>query len=176
MQRIVNIEEFYVTPGPKIVKEILSLGDYQARGTSVKADVSDWCIQDMYIFDNLIGQLNVLYPKYQVQELWSVVYRQGDYTQVHNHSGFDFSFVWYLDTCPHCSPLVFPDPEHPWMPPIHTIRPKVGNLVVFDGHDIHYVPPHTCNHERVCVSGNLVPLDSEDEEEYDDTYYGANTC
>ena len=103
----------------------------------------------------LENYLNVLYPKHQVQELWGCTYRQGEFAQTHNHSGFDFSFVWFVDTCSHCSPLVFPDPEHPWMPPLEVHKPKKGNLVVFDAHDIHYVPPQSCNHNRITVSGNM---------------------
>ena len=72
-----------------------------------------------------------------------------------NHIGFDWSFVWYLDTCVHCSPLVFPNILRPWLPP-EVIKPKVGNLHVFDGSRPHYVPPHTCAHDRIVVSGNLI--------------------
>lgn len=161
MQRNFKIDKWYVSPGHKIIKEILSLGDEQFWGTSVKAAVSDWNIQDLPVFDDLRQQIHALYSDYKIEELWSAVYRQGDYAQNHCHPGFDYSFVWYLDTCRDCSPLVFPDVEHPWMPPLHVHRPKVGELLVFSGNSHHYVTPHICSHERIVVSGNLVPVKKE---------------
>jgi len=151
MQRYIKTETFYLRPCDKIVSKISSIGDEQGYTTSVKATVTDWNLE----IPQLENYLNVLYPKHQVQELWGCTYRQGEFAQTHNHSGFDFSFVWFVDTCSHCSPLVFPDPEHPWMPPLAVHKPLKGNLVVFDAHDIHYVPPQSCNHNRVVVSGNM---------------------
>ena len=151
MQRIINIERFYVAPCAKIVDNILSIGDEQNGTTAVKADVTDWNIEEYTIE----SQLNVLYPKHTIEELWGCTYRQGDFAETHCHRGFDKSFVWFVDTCTHCSPLIFPDPEHPWMPPLASIRPSRGNLIVFNSNDIHYVPPHTCKHHRMVLSGNM---------------------
>ena len=151
MQRIINIERFYIAPCAKIVNNILSIGDEQNGTTAVKADVTDWNIEEY----TLESQLNVLYPKHTIEEIWGCTYRQGDFAETHCHRGFDKSFVWFVDTCTHCSPLIFPDPEHPWMPPLASIRPSRGNLIVFNSNDIHYVPPHTCKHHRMVLSGNM---------------------
>ena len=151
MQRIINIERFYIAPCAKIVNNILSIGDEQNGTTAVKADVTDWNIEEY----TLESQLNVLYPQHTIKELWGCTYRQGDFAETHCHRGFDKSFVWFVDTCTHCSPLIFPDPEHPWMPPLASIRPSRGNLIVFNSNDIHYVPPHTCKHHRMVLSGNM---------------------
>ena len=151
MQRIINIERFYIAPCAKIVDNILSIGDEQNGTTAVKADVTDWNIEEY----TLESQLNVLYPKHTIEEIWGCTYRQGDFAETHCHRGFDKSFVWFVDTCTHCSPLIFPDPEHLWMPPLASIRPSRGNLIVFNSNDIHYVPPHTCKHHRRVLSGNM---------------------
>ena len=151
MQRIINIERFYIAPCAKIVDNILSIGDEQNGTTAVKADVTDWNIEEY----TLESQLNVLYPQHTIEELWGCTYRQGDFAETHCHRGFDKSFVWFVDTCTHCSPLIFPDPEHPWMPPLASIRPSRGNLIVFNSNGIHYVPPHTCKHHRMVLSGNM---------------------
>ena len=151
MQRIINIERFYIDPCAKIVDNILSIGDEQNGTTAVKADVTDWNLEEY----TLESQLNVLYPKHTIEEIWGCTYRQGDFAETHCHRGFDKSFVWFVDTCTHCSPLIFPDPEHPWMPPLASIRPSRGNLIVFNSNDIHYVPPHTCKHHRMVLSGNM---------------------
>ena len=151
MQRIINIERFYIAPCAKIVDNILSIGDEQNGTTAVKADVTDWNLEEY----TLESQLNVLYPKHTIEEIWGCTYRQGDFAETHCHRGFDKSFVWFVDTCTHCSPLIFADPEHPWMPPLASIRPSRGNLIVFNSNDIHYVPPHTCKHHRMVLSGNM---------------------
>ena len=155
MQPNLTIDKFYVRPPVKYEENIKELSFYRRAEAPAQAEVTDWDISDCYLFDSLVGQLHVLYPKYKVEDLWLAWYRQGDYAEAHNHIGFDWSFVWYLDTCIHCSPLVFPNILKPWLPP-EVIKPKVGNLHVFDGSRPHYVPPHTCAHDRIVVSGNLI--------------------
>ena len=156
MRRELNIDTWYLAPDVNIVGTIESFGDEQKRTTNVKADVTSWNThQKTKAFQPLINQLNVLYPKYSIQELWGCTYQQGDFTQSHNHSGFDLAFAWFVDSCSHCSPLVFPNFERPWLPPLAVIKPLQGNLVVFSGKEIHYVSPHTCPHHRMVVSGNL---------------------
>ena len=155
MKQILKIDKYYVRP-PLNYKEIIKeLSLYRREDAPVQADLTDWNVSDCYLFDEFKGQLHVLYPTYQIEDLWVAIYRSGDYAEAHNHTGFDWSFVWYLDTCVHCSPLVFPNILRPWLPP-EVIKPKVGNLHVFDGSRPHYVPPHTCAHDRIVVSGNLI--------------------
>ena len=54
------------------------------------------------------------------------------------------------------SPLVFPNTECPWMPPLRIVTPLQGNIIVFDANEYHYVPPVTDGHTRVTVSGNMI--------------------
>ena len=155
MSREVKIDTYSLVPPYKIVEHIATYGDEQDRLQPVNADVTNWHLESDTKFTPLIDIIHENYPQHKIDELWGCTYRQGEFAQTHNHSGFDFSFVWFVDTCSHCSPLVFPDPEHPWMPPLAVHKPLKGNLVVFDAHDIHYVPPQSCNHNRVIVSGNM---------------------
>ena len=154
MKQNLRIETFYVRP-PVNTDEILdSLDWYHRSDAPVKASLTDWYMFDQ--FPDLCRQLNVLYPNHKIQDLWVASYERGDYAEAHNHSGFDWSFVWYLDACPSCNPISFPDVKRPWLPD-ERIYPKVGNLHVFDAGLIHYVCPHTCHHHnRVVVSGNLI--------------------
>ena len=155
MKQILKIDKYYVRP-PLNYKEIIKeLSLYRREDAPVQADLTDWNVSDCYLFDEFKGQLHVLYPTYQIEDLWIAIYRSGDYAEAHNHTGVDWSFVWYLDACPDCSPLIFPDIKRPWLPP-EVIKPKVGNLYLFSGECVHYVPPHTCNHDRIVVSGNLI--------------------
>ena len=158
MKQILKIETFYVRP-PVNIDEILDDLDWYRRSEApVQANLTDWNVSNH--FPDLCRQLNVLYPKYKTQDLWVASYGCGDYSETHDHVDFDWSFVWYLDACSNCSPLVFPNLKRPWLPP-EVIYPKVGNLHVFNSNTKHYVPPHTCDHDRVVVSGNLATYNSE---------------
>ena len=154
MKQNLRIETFYVKP-PVNTDEILDNLDWYLRSDApVKASLTDWYMFDQ--FPDLCRQLNVLYPNHKIQDLWVASYERGDYAEAHNHSGFDWSFVWYLDACTSCNPISFPDLKHPWKMD-DRIYPKVGNLHVFDASLHHYVCPHTCyHHNRVVVSGNLI--------------------
>ena len=155
MPHKINIEEHFLEPPYNIVETIAEYGDQQDRNTNVQADVTHWHLQNDGKFNCIIDKINEIYPTHTIEELWGCTYRQGDFAETHCHRGFDKSFVWFVDTCTHCSPLIFPDPEHPWMPPLASIRPSRGNLIVFNSNDIHYVPPHTCKHHRMVLSGNM---------------------
>ena len=155
MQRTIKLETHFLAPPYKIVDEIKAYGDQQDRSTNVKADHTHWHVHQDNKFNILTDYIHENYPKHTIDELWGCAYKQGDFTQAHNHYGFDRAFVWFVDTSPTCSPLIFPDPEHPWMPDIHVITPQNGLLVVFGGCELHYVPPQVNNYERVVMSGNL---------------------
>ena len=154
MKQTLRIETFYVKP-PVNTNEILDDLDWQRREDApVKADLTDWNVSNY--FPDLCSQLHVLYPKHKINELWVASYERGDYTEAHDHRGFDWSFVWYLDACTSCNPISFPNLKHPWLTH-ERIYPKVGSLHVFDADLVHYVAPHTCSdHERSVVSGNLI--------------------
>ena len=134
MQRYIKTETFYLRPCDKIVSMISSIGDEQGYTTSGKATVTDWNLE----IPQLENYLNVLYPKHQVQELWGCTYRQGDYAKTHNHTGYAYAFVWFVAANTSTSPLVFPNTECPWLPPLTVIQPKRGKIVVFDAEEYHY--------------------------------------
>ena len=159
MKQNLRIETFYVKP-PVNTSEILDNLDWFRRDDKpVKANVTNWNVSDH--FPDLCRQLNVLYPNHKIEELWVASYERGDYAEAHNHSGFDWSFVWYLDACSSCMPISFPDIKRPWISD-ERIYPKVGNLHVFDAGLVHYIVPHTCyHHERIVVSGNLIHNEGE---------------
>ena len=70
MQRNFKLDKWYVSHH-KIAENIIDLGDAQNWGTSVKAAVTDWHLQDYPLFDELVlQQLNVLYPNHKIEELW----------------------------------------------------------------------------------------------------------
>tara|TARA_B100000508_G_scaffold132739_1_gene121939 strand:- start:167 stop:685 length:519 start_codon:yes stop_codon:yes gene_type:complete len=152
----VKVDKHFIEPTSKIVKAIKSYGDELGKVTNVRADHTDWHLHYKdNTFNPFIDEFHALYPKHKIHELWGVNYKPGDYAEAHNHHGFDLAFVWFVDTCPRCSPLVFPDNQCQWMPPHHSFKPENGTLLVFGGLDVHYVPPHRCDHERTVLSGNV---------------------
>ncbi len=153
MKQILTVEKFYVQP-PVNKDEILdSLDWYRRDDRPVQADLTDWDVSEY--FPDFCRQIHVLYPNHKIEDLWVASYGRGDHAETHNHSDFDWSFVWYLDACTNCNPISFPNLEKPWLPD-ERYYPRVGTLYVFDAERKHYVCPHTCyHHNRVVVSGNL---------------------
>ena len=155
LQRNIKIESHYIPVDVKIKEAILKRGDELNRSSPVRADHTQWKLHRNNEYSYFIDKFHEIYPKYRINELWGCTYRQGDYAEAHNHFGFDLAFVWFVDTCSHCSPLIFPDIKHPWLDHEAVIEPRNGMLYVFTGKDIHYVEPHTCDHERIIMSGNV---------------------
>ena len=155
LQRNIKIESHYIPVDVKIREAILKRGDELNRSSPVRADHTQWKLHRNSEYSYFIDKFHEIYPKYRINELWGCTYRQGDYAEAHNHFGFDLAFVWFVDTSPTCSPLIFPDPEHPWMPPLSVVTPVTGNIIVFSGMELHYVPPQVNNYTRIVMSGNL---------------------
>ena len=152
----VKLESHFIPVNDNIVEDILSYGDELNRSSPVRADHTRWRLHDhTSSFNSFIEKFNEIYPTYKINELWGATYRQGDYAEAHNHYGFDRAFVWFVDTHSSSPPLVFPDTDHPWLPPLAVIQPEKGKIYVFEGRDWHYVPPVTDGHIRVVMSGNM---------------------
>ena len=82
-------------------------------------------------------------------DFWGNVYRQGEYTQTHEHVPSTFSFVYFLKTKWYHSPLVFTYSGK-------KIRPKGGRYVLFPSHIMHHVPIHRFKETRITLSGNII--------------------
>ena len=165
MARRVNPQTYYLYPEKWIADYIRGVGDQNNRGSSLKCDVTHWTMHQDEPFWEITEKINVIANQplmdrhgcVEVCEMWGGVYKRGDYATIHMHPDPNYvqSFVWYIDACPDCSPLVFPEPDRPWMPPAAVITPDTGILVLFNSTDLHYVPPQECEHERVIISGNI---------------------
>ena len=165
MPRRVNPQVKYLEPDFWIADYIKNVGDKNNRGSSLKCDVTHWTMHQDEAFWEITEQINVMandllidrHGCVEICEMWGGVYKRGDYAVIHMHPdpGYVQSFIWYIDACPDCAPLVFPDPERPWMPPAALITPSTGVLAFFSSTDLHYVPPHECDHERIIISGNI---------------------
>ena len=78
----------------------------------------------------------------------SAIYKTGESTDPHAHWPSLWSFVYCVDACPKCSPLVFPGAGR-------AIKPNTGLIIIFPGDVSHYVPKQECEHNRVIISGNI---------------------
>jgi hypothetical protein len=81
-------------------------------------------------------------------DLWGQVYNEGHYQTFHNHIHNDWSFVYYVNTPPGSSPIVFRGMSK-------RIKPVAGMMLLFPGYVDHYVPPNK-GVGRSIVAGNLV--------------------
>ena len=88
--------------------------------------------------------------KMEVGEVWGALYRKGEYTKEHDHWPNLWSFVYTVEGCTDCAPLVFPNSRS--TSPIMTEK---GNMILFPAWVLHQVPSHRCNHDRIIVAGNI---------------------
>ena len=88
-----------------------------------------------------------------LKETWGLIYNKGDSTEAHMHWPSLWSYTYCVEACELCSPLVFPtcnEPEEKL-----EIVPRIGQMVLWSAWVMHEVPEHTCDHDRIMISGNL---------------------
>ena len=154
-----------VYPNATEVKEHLTQiitqeGDKQYRKTNVQANMTSW---DMYSNEHFIPIIDWVIetlkqgdtpssPKQTTKlycvDCWGASYKTGDYTNQHAHWPSQWSFIYYVDACPKCAPLVFPGAGK-------AIKPNTGLVIIFPGPISHSVPKHECDHNRICIAGNF---------------------
>ncbi len=93
-----------------------------------------------------------------ILDAWGVLYKPDTSTETwtsglepHSHWPATWSFVYYVDACNKCAPIVFPTCINANM---HS--PVTGLLIIFPGWVAHGVPPQKCDHNRISIAGNIV--------------------
>lgn len=144
----------------KCIEEIYNLGDSMDQSTNVRAIMSTYKIwEESKLFDPLIHNIVLFLNKFifgeqnkdcycDVRDCWGIVYKEGHYTDPHNHLNSDYSFVYYLECNDESSPLVFPDGD------FH-INPKNDMLVIFPSITYHFVPKQLNSEDRIVLAGNV---------------------
>ena len=74
-------------------------------------------------------------------ETWGAIYTKGQYADKHTHWPAIWSWVYNVECCNDCAPLEFNDANI-------SIKPKIGNFILFPGWVTHSVPKQQCNHEK----------------------------
>ena len=85
-----------------------------------------------------------------LNDTWGLIYNIRHSAKVHNHWPSLWSYTYCVSACDQCSPLVFPNAKEPL-----SITPKTSQMIVFPSWLQHEVPTHTCDHDRIMISGNL---------------------
>ena len=121
----------------------------------------------LHYFQDLIRpELNKFCEEAEVScsmtDCWSVRYQQGDYQSTHNHGGWGFSGILYVEFNPQVHEgTVF---IAPWQNPrtdttsfasLEDIRE--GSLFIFPAYCLHYAPPNKVKDPRIIVSFDLLP-------------------
>ena len=86
-------------------------------------------------------------------DCWGAIYSKGNYTKTHEHWPQIWSWVYNVECCPDCSPLVFDDRSTSLKR--KSIYPHSGKMILFPGWIRHSVPEQQCDHDRIILAGNL---------------------
>ena len=146
----------------KLKKDTLDVGDKQNHSTNVKASMTHWRMmtthssyQDLLkiIVSKIplyadIKQVQGSYPDLVCGDMWGAVYRKGQHTQEHAHSGV-FSFTYYVQALKGCAPLIFNKPGY------KKLQPQTGSLYIWKSEYSHYVPAEQDDNLRIVIAGNL---------------------
>ena len=147
---------------------IRQAGDHLQKRTSAKCLMTKWNMHEEYdsfatIGDYAINLANSCpvaqrttpdgekenVPLY-IKESWGLIYVKGNTAGVHNHWPSLWSYTYCVKANKCCTPLVFPTATNNLK-----IVPETGQLILFPAWIMHEVHEHTCDHERIMISGNL---------------------
>ena len=90
---------------------------------------------------------------YGITESWGLIYNKGNFTSTHSHWPSTWGFVYTVQACENCSPLIFDQSDLMGQPV--EIFPKTGQMLLFPAWLNHSVPMQQCEHERIKIAGNL---------------------
>ena len=160
------IEKFYRNPSlqKRIANTCRAIGDEQYKKSNVKADMTSWFMhetdKDFEIIANKAIEIahdnSPSAVALATYDCWGAVYKKGDWSKNHDHWPQIWSWVYNVECCDDCAPLVFHDSrddvnsDH-----AYSLKPKSGRFTMFPGWIKHSVPKHDCDHDRIIVAGNI---------------------
>ena len=164
----VKVKQIEGLDNSQLEKDIREAGDYLGGRTAAKCLMTRW---DMHTVYNSFIEIshkaievaescplatktdvfgNPLKVPLYLNDTWGLIYTTGQSAKVHNHWPSLWSYTYCVSACENCSPLVFPNAQEPL-----SVKPKTSQMIVFPSWLQHEVPTHTCDHERIMLSGNL---------------------
>ena len=119
-----------------------------------------------YLQDFLSSELNEFCQEAKVScemtDAWCVKYQKGDYQIIHNHRGWGFSGVLYVEFdpkvhTPTCFLAPWQDPRNDTTYLAYPPNVKEGTFFIFPSFTHHYVDPNKARKQRVVISFDLLP-------------------
>ena len=164
----VKVKQITGLDNDQLEKDIREAGDYLGGRTAAKCLMTRWDMHAFYhsfvfVADEAMEIANdcplatktdtdgtpLKVPLY-LNDTWGLIYNKGQSAKMHNHWPSLWSYTYCVFACEECSPLVFPNAQEPL-----SITPKTSQMIVFPSWIQHEVPIHTCEHDRIMISGNL---------------------
>ena len=121
--------------------------------TNVHASMTEWSMKtrgikmmENWIMHKVLGAYNKD-DDLHMHNTWFAKYSKEEYTKSHIHLPSVFSFVYFIQSPPGSSPLVFSYSKE-------EIEPTEGLFVMFPSLVYHHVPPNKCD-DRIVLAGNI---------------------
>jgi hypothetical protein len=143
----------------KIIKEIDKSGDRQNYNTNVKAQMTDWNMENKPGFKELKEiilnmSIQASLEKYktnikpEILNMWGMKYKSGEQALMHDHWPSLWSCAYYINPPENSPGLLFPEAD---------VMRKVehGLLIMFEGFVKHSVVPTNFEGYRYVVSANI---------------------
>ena len=164
----VKVQQISGLDNDQLERDIREAGDYLGGRTAAKCLMTRWDMHTVYESFVLVSEKAMeiaeacplatktdtegapLEVPLYLNDTWGLIYTTGQSAKVHNHWPSLWSYTYCINACENCAPLVFPNAEKPL-----SVTPKISQIIVFPAWIKHEVPVHTCDHERIMLSGNL---------------------
>ena len=164
----VKVKQITGLDNDQLESDIREEGDYLGGRTAAKCLMTRWNMHNFYhsfvfVADKAMEIANACplatktdtdgnplkVPLY-LNDTWGLIYNKGQSAKVHNHWPSLWSYTYCVFACDNCAPLVFPNAQEPL-----SVTPKTSQMILFPSWLQHEVPEHTCDHNRIMISGNL---------------------
>ncbi len=164
----VKVKQITGLDNDQLESDIREEGDYLGGRTAAKCLMTRWNMHNFYhsfvfVADKAMEIANACplatktdtdgnplkVPLY-LNDTWGLIYNKGQSAKVHNHWPSLWSYTYCVFACDNCAPLVFPNAKEPL-----SVTPKTSQMILFPSWLQHEVPEHTCDHNRIMISGNL---------------------
>ena len=144
----------------RLAQTCRNIGDVQKSSTNVQASMTGWYMHETNsdFMEVCRMAMDLAYENsprqgvpFMPYDCWGAIYSKGNYTKTHEHWPQIWSWVYNVECCEQCAPLIFNDAPQG----AHYVYPKSGNMILFPGWIRHSVPEHQCDHDRIILAGNL---------------------
>tara|TARA_B100000131_G_C17797652_1_gene484075 strand:- start:112 stop:615 length:504 start_codon:yes stop_codon:yes gene_type:complete len=154
---IIEKHPYFQSLNKKLLKDVNDIGYPLSYQTNVKAKHSDWKISTPtvdLVTEWIMNLLKIKYPwidqrehKIFVEHAWFAEYSKNEFTVIHDHAPYVWSYVYFIQCPKGSSPLIFNTSGK-------RIKAEEGKVVIFPANVYHSVPPNKCDN-RIVMAGNL---------------------